>query len=316
MLSRWLANTKRVLAHDKVGNRDYEFESRFPDGSPDGTPFSAAEMNKIIDGINNLSNPNLLINSDFRVHQRGGIFSNIAGGKYTADRWMIWCESAYRPYLTVKCSDAGGLTIENNNVSAKAECYLQYYLEDQDLFSLRGHKVGITYSIGSAKEYELSQITPSHTSRLLVNKKLSISSGKSIKINYVKAEIVDEGADNTTIPLFVTPYFPRPYAQEFSNCQRFYQQLEEYFVLPYARINGLCRFCVQIPTPMRIAPIVSGSVYIVTRDEGIVFDRFDATVSHSKSNFIVFEHASNTGLECYITTPPGMPTTLDAELYS
>ena len=53
-LSRWIANTKRVLAHDTLSDTDFEFQSKFPDGSPDGTPFSAAEMNKIIDAVNAL----------------------------------------------------------------------------------------------------------------------------------------------------------------------------------------------------------------------------------------------------------------------
>lgn len=53
-LTRWVANTKRVLAHDKLSNTDFEFQSKFPDGAPDGTPFSAAEMNKIIDAVNAL----------------------------------------------------------------------------------------------------------------------------------------------------------------------------------------------------------------------------------------------------------------------
>ena len=53
-LENWLANTKRVLAKDKNTGTEYEFESVYPDGEPDGTPFSAAEMNKIINAINNL----------------------------------------------------------------------------------------------------------------------------------------------------------------------------------------------------------------------------------------------------------------------
>ena len=51
-LSRWIANTKRVLAKDKKTGTEYEFETVFPDGAPDGTPFSASEMNKIIDAVN------------------------------------------------------------------------------------------------------------------------------------------------------------------------------------------------------------------------------------------------------------------------
>lgn len=38
--------------------------------------------------LDNIANPNLLINGDFQVWQRGTNFSNIAS-QYTADRWMI-----------------------------------------------------------------------------------------------------------------------------------------------------------------------------------------------------------------------------------
>ena len=53
-LDRWVANTKRVLAKDKNTGSEYEFESIFPDGAPDGTAFSAENMNKIIDAVNGL----------------------------------------------------------------------------------------------------------------------------------------------------------------------------------------------------------------------------------------------------------------------
>lgn len=54
LLDRWVANTKRVLAKDKNTGSEYEFESIFPDGAPDGTAFSAENMNKIIDAVNGL----------------------------------------------------------------------------------------------------------------------------------------------------------------------------------------------------------------------------------------------------------------------
>lgn len=54
LLERWVANTKRVLAKDKNTETEYEFESVFPDGAPDGTAFSAENMNKIIDAVNGL----------------------------------------------------------------------------------------------------------------------------------------------------------------------------------------------------------------------------------------------------------------------
>lgn len=54
LLDRWVANTKRVLAKDKNTGSEYEFESIFPDGAPDGTAFNSENMNKIIDAVNGL----------------------------------------------------------------------------------------------------------------------------------------------------------------------------------------------------------------------------------------------------------------------
>lgn len=72
LLDRWVANTKRVLAKDKNTGSEYEFESIFPDGAPDGTAFSAENMNKIIDAVNGL---------DESKGQPGGIATLDSSGK-------------------------------------------------------------------------------------------------------------------------------------------------------------------------------------------------------------------------------------------
>ena len=72
LLERWVANTKRVLAKDKNTETEYEFESVFPDGAPDGTAFSAENMNKIIDAVNGL---------DESKAQPGGIATLNSSGK-------------------------------------------------------------------------------------------------------------------------------------------------------------------------------------------------------------------------------------------
>lgn len=87
MLKPWIATTKRVIAHDKLSDTDYEFESRFPDGI-DGTAFCAAEMNKIIDAINALPNNNLILDSHIRLWDGGMSFSGAyTSGGYTATLW-------------------------------------------------------------------------------------------------------------------------------------------------------------------------------------------------------------------------------------
>ena len=72
LLDRWVANTKRVLAKDKNTGSEYEFESIFPDGAPDGTAFNSENMNKIIDAVNGL---------DEGKGQPGGIATLNGSGK-------------------------------------------------------------------------------------------------------------------------------------------------------------------------------------------------------------------------------------------
>lgn len=208
--------------------------------------------------INGRSNPNLLINSDFRVHQRGDNFTGLydAGkGKYTADRWIVYCSSTYNSYLSVSCADTGGLRISNSRTTS-CVCTLRYYVEDADLYAIRGRKICITYSIDGAKTYELKTISAAQTTRLLIGKSLTIPASSTLTVNYVKAELVDSGA--TVAAQAATPYTPRPYAQEYHDCQRYYQYTDNVtlYQTHYDGMNGVA-FRYYLPNKMRIAPTVS-----------------------------------------------------------
>ena len=96
LLNRWVANTKRVLAKDKNSGSEYEFESIYPDGAPDGTAFNSENMNKIIDAINGLdeskAQPNGIatLNSSGKLAQMPtaadvGAISLIAEGTWTPE---------------------------------------------------------------------------------------------------------------------------------------------------------------------------------------------------------------------------------------
>jgi hypothetical protein len=55
------------------------------------------------------SNPNLLINPDFKVNQRGATSYEKQG--YSVDRWKIW-------NVTVTPSTNGGITVKNDKYTA------------------------------------------------------------------------------------------------------------------------------------------------------------------------------------------------------
>lgn len=87
LLSSWKANTKRILAKDKNTGTEYEFESAYPDGSPDGTPFSAAEMNKIIDAVNGLEQyKGALGTTSLDNYKTSGVYAQTVSSYATSSR--------------------------------------------------------------------------------------------------------------------------------------------------------------------------------------------------------------------------------------
>ena len=79
--------TKKIEIQDSNGNVFYPHT----DASvvKNGNTTVAAQLNEMANEVNQLSNPNLLINGDFQVWQRGTSFN--ANGVYTADRWQTAC---------------------------------------------------------------------------------------------------------------------------------------------------------------------------------------------------------------------------------
>ena len=166
--------------------------------------------------------PNLLINGDFRVNQRGsGTYSGI--NIYTADHWYLWSYSGvFVPSTGVFTGSGSGNSI------------LTQVIEDSS--SLLGQTVTISANIGgtiysntatipTTMPTTATNVVPSVSFtngyiRLRTTDDLArfrfdigVSSGASITINWVKLEISP----------FPTPYSPRPYAEELVMCQRYYQ---------------------------------------------------------------------------------------------
>ena len=277
MLEQWKANTNPVLARDvKEGGtgQTFQFESVFlPGKEPNGTSFSAAEMNKIIGAVNQLSGQNLLINSDFRVHQRATSFSNLYNGgkgRYTADRWMVWCGSSDNAYLSVTCQDKGGLKIKNSSAASRS-CTLKYFMEDADLFSIRGKRLGVAYSIDGTLSYQVSDIPASQTSHQVIALSIPVPRNKTITVDYVKAETVPDGTTVEQAKLLLSPYRPRPFAVEYAACIYYYRYLGEYTIhLQYFDgIGGT--FAFNLESRMRIGPtpLYQGSISVLRESDSL-----------------------------------------------
>lgn len=238
MLKPWVATTKKVVAHDKRSNTDYEFESRFPDGI-DGTPFSAAEMNKIINAINALPNDNLLLDSHFRLWDEGTSFSGAyTSGGYTATLW--WVKNLSDGDIRVSRVEDGGMAIQ-----AAGTVQVSQPIEDAQL--LDGKTVTLSWSadgVGHAKTYVFNA---SATNAATVE----LTGGGTI--NWVKLELGESA----------TPCVPRPLTQEKQSALRYYQVI--YTPLrPHAHTSssGDSYYTYIYPIEMQRKPDISGEFRI------------------------------------------------------
>jgi hypothetical protein len=139
------------------------------------------------------SNPNLLLNGDFSVWQRGTSFTITDTSKYTytADRWRV--KSA-----TTIVKDAAGL-------KTSAACTLEQRLEDIDFERINTKTVTLSYSInGSITSKTYTAVSPV----------VSIFLNANDVLNWAKLEFGDTA----------TAFMPRPYAEETMLCERFYEQ--------------------------------------------------------------------------------------------
>lgn len=238
MLEPWIATTKKVVAHDKRSNTDYEFESRFPDGI-DGTPFSAAEMNKIIGAVNALPNDNLLLDSHFRLWDEGTSFSGAyTSGGYTATLW--WVKNLSGGTITVSRAEGGGM-----NIQGTGTVQVSQPIEDAKL--LDGKTVTLSWSVDGVEHAKTYVFDASASNAAAVE----IAGGGTIQ--WVKLEL---GA-------YVTPCMPRPLALEKQMALRYYQVI--YTPLrPHAHTSstGDSYYTYIYPIEMQRKPDISGAFRI------------------------------------------------------
>ena len=172
-----------------------------------------------------ISNPNLLINGDFRVNQRG-LSSYTANNKYTVDRWM----------RTEPQGSGGTVTVNNDNTitlttNAGNFLTLSQYIEDYN--KLLGKKVALTVSHSNGVVTKITGTLPTswantdtvyattegtayimelyYSATGSLEFRFTAKSSQTITIKYCKLEIGS-----------ATQFYPRLYAEELALCQRYY----------------------------------------------------------------------------------------------
>lgn len=177
--------------------------------------------------IDNISNPNLLINGDFRVNQRE--FSSVSGNTttvYTVDRWRInRCNNV--------SFDGNEITISN----PYSYGWLSQTIEDYE--RLKGKTVTLTVEISSysstANNQKIAIRDGVATSELAITGVGTYTLTKTISASATMLDIrafynstgsaVDTVIKIKSVKLelgsVATPFSPRPYAEELAMCQRY-----------------------------------------------------------------------------------------------
>lgn len=298
------ARRKYNLIQNDDGTVSFEDVTKY---TQSGSVFGAKDVNEIIReiislkakdlGFENLSNPNLLINGDFQVWQRGESFDNTMIKSsyvvYTADRWWTYYEGNS---FTVRKGANGGLVISKGQSIFQT---LETKLEVGETYTLSA-KVNdeiLTYTFVGG-EYNDWNVTPNGLQYRTwgeydcIHVLGDVSSERTIY--WVKLE---KGS-------LATPFVPRLYAEELAMCERYYQTYQSACLWSRNNtdFNGF-----PLRTEMRTTPTIAWGYYLNPMGHDVTSKA--SNVSMNKNMFLYIIFSENIGVIAYISFG------LDAEIY-
>ena len=216
----------------------------------------------------NYSNPNLLINPDFRINQRG-LTEYTGTALYTVDRWKKTFQ--YQPTsgdVVVTTSESGSITITNS--TDKFVTFAQKFENPRFLYgktvTASARIDGVTYMatgtvlttgkgtilrMGLSSKFDFTVYQDCSIERF--DFEIHIVSGVTATIDWAKLELGS----------IATPFCPPDPATELAKCQRYFYRLgglKNNFVLQgLAYSPTSMSFTYQFPVEMRTLPTLSVS---------------------------------------------------------
>lgn len=330
-------NTYNIKASDVASYVSGKVLPEAESYSDDNKTAAVAEAKEYTDSV--VSNPNLLINGDFQVWQRG---KNFTGAGYTADRWRARSVS-----VSVLKLDTRGVRI--SSTSTNSVWWIQYFFEDQQIDNLRGKTITISAKIRKDRNFlcylrgyfftsssislNCSQVTDDWR---IVSGTFTVDETEAIRDNGAYLGFVTDSGLNGTdwleieyvkleIGSVATPLSPRPYAEELAMCQRYYYVMPINYSMTnvYADTNRV-DFNYALPVEMRTTPTATFGPYMMRAINATgVTDlgtSFSLTVGSYLTKKVFYIKATKTkhGLSSnhVILRFSDNTTTLDAEIYS
>ena len=237
------------------------------------------------------SNPNLLINPDFKINQRGKTSYEVTGFDYTVDRWRVSSSN-------VAVSESGGLTIHSTGSEGSWFTQkLEKELEEIATLSIKVSSINGRISLSSPSN-NLFITSPGVYSITLSNISefnMFLDPNTSVTIEWAKLE---KGS-------IATPFVAPNPAEELVKCKRFYNRISITETFYAATVGMAYRFSYVVQS-MRIKPTL---LYTAVYDYGISQEEANAK-NDVATTVVVSAKAGKTG-DCSIE---GI-INLDAEIY-
>lgn len=254
--------------------------------------------------LNSLSNPNLLINGDFQVWQRGTSFNYDSANNfniYTADRWRLIQGGTGSTAKVIKTSEIeeNTLTImeftKPSGIEMALSQKLDYPLQKEDG---KNYTLSVSYSSNLNAELCIREYDPNidigsvpmpsstniNTVSLTFNSsKLSKKNNRvEIYIRFSSEETYNNSAINLSnikleIGSSATVFSSRPYGEELVLCQRYYEitDLDDMFV-GVRELNGSFLVPYNFKVKKRAIPTIKighssygdNKMYLLTKTRG------------------------------------------------
>lgn len=192
------------------------------------------------------SNPNLLINPDFKINQRGATSYEEQG--YSVDRWKIW-------KVTVTPSTNGGITIKSDKYTETGNIlqYLENATEGDITLSCYVTSVSGTVIMVASEDSQVTDNSPKvvlkqglnvlHTSKNTRAFIIFLNQGTSVTLKWVKLE---QGT-------VATPFVASNPAEELTKCYRF-KYIGKAVLRGRCTANQVFGFTKDLPTKLRTKP--------------------------------------------------------------
>lgn len=322
------------------------------------TPVINTVMNPIIEKVNEnesaigqLSNPNLLINGDFQVWQRGTSLDVINGSvAFSADRWLVvntmGLTGSVRTRKLTAISGGESLVLENLG-SGSGSAIISQGLEELDVNKLRGKRVTLSYFFNT-KMSDIDVVTYARFSETQAiqangvgtNVFLKNDTGSTTWKKVTQTFDVPVNAKGLAIGIYpqflanrigdflqirdvklelgeiATPLSPRPYGEELSLCQRYCRSLLGRYSFSFYNADSVF-FCADEIANMRTSPTVIGTPVEGNINDFVVYSA--SGIIQTGFTFLIITNAIRASKVAHGLTMAGISILtrilLDAEIY-